>query len=90
MNANERNCAVLVVTVCLVGVLACVGVNLVWNACERWPWLVPVIRAAGTLLLGGVVWRMGWESGYWQGVAEGRSIGQRCGAPADEDQEQKG
>ena len=91
MNANERNCAVLVATTCLVGVLVCVVANSVWNACERWPWLVLVIRAAGTLLLGWGVWRIGFESGYWQGVTEGRGIGQRGGATAaDEDQEQKG
>ena len=84
MNANERKCAVLVATTCLVGVLACVGANLVWSACERCPWLVSVIGALGTLLLGWVVWRLGWESGYWQGVSDERGSGQLCGAaPVD-------
>ena len=84
MNANEKKFAVLVTLMCMVGIcaLTVIGIGMWSNA----PWVRSVLGAVGTLLLGGILWKLAWDCGYWSRAIEDRNVRPPvCGAPsADE------
>lgn len=84
MNAQEKNVAVLITLMCLVGIcaLTVIGIGLRWNI----PWVRSGFGVIGTLLMGIVLWKLAWDCGYWSRAIEDRNVRPPvCGAPsADE------
>ena len=76
MKENERNVAVIVVTVCVAGGLIVCGLTGFYAACLKWPLLLTVtgyaVSAAFTGITLWAVYRWGYWNGYLDTDAEGR------------------